>query len=172
MAPGMILSLLAEGQRKEVARSPQVAEMAIGRPDMLPHLIECLWSQQPTVVSHAAHALMTISMDHCTLLAPHTSRLLEAYELEQWEIKEQIAKILPKLRLTEAQAARFLDALRHTLKHHKSGIARTCALQGVVEMAKVNPAFGEAALAALVFASEQGSKALQARARKLAAMLE
>jgi len=162
-----LLDILAVGDRKQVALSGEAAALVIGAPDLVPELIAALHHDNSIIVSHAAHALLTVFKKAAALLRPHGEALLGAYGLQQWEIKEQLAKILPFLPLTNGQRQILICRLEETLKGHKSGIARTCALQAITDLAKSDEAFRTAALAALDFASDQPSKALQARARKL-----
>jgi len=166
-----ILDMQAEGDRKEIARATEAAALAEESPTVLATLVAALFHDDPATVSHAAHALMTLAKDHAPLLDPHREALARAYGLDQWEVKEQMAKILPQLGFRRSEQGRLMEEFDETLRHHKSGIARTCALQAMVDMAALDPTHTEAALSALDYAMRKGSKALQARARKLAGTL-
>ncbi|WP_286828630.1 MULTISPECIES: hypothetical protein [Kordiimonas] len=166
-----VLDMLAEGDRKDVARAADAAALAEESPTVLATLIAALFHEDPATVSHAAHALMTLAKDNVILLDPHREALARAYGLDQWEVKEQVAKILPRLSFRQSEQGRLMEEFDETLRHHESSIARTCALQAMVDMAALDPAHTEAALSALDYAIRKGSKALQARARQLAATL-
>lgn len=167
MEPGEISLLLAEGSRGSVAQSGKVPQAVVEDPALLETLIDCLQSDNATIVSHAAHALLTVSNMRLNLLAPHTDTLLAVLERDQWEILEQLAKILPQLELSGAQRDRLTERLKTVFYQGRSSIARTCALQALVDMAHEDAAIRADAGEALAFALENGSKAMQARARRL-----
>ncbi|NVJ97229.1 MAG: hypothetical protein HWE25_03695 [Alphaproteobacteria bacterium] len=171
MAPD-ILQMLAEGDRKEVARSGDVAVAAAESPETLALVVAALFHDEPAVVSHAAHALMTVAKKNAPLLNPHREALARAYGEEQWELKEQMAKILPQLSFRESEQGRLMEEFDATLRTHKSGIARTCALQAMVDIAAQNNAHAAMARQGLDYAQGHTSKALQARARKLGPLLD
>lgn len=171
MGEGDILALLAEGDRKEIARSGEAAAAAAECPRTLAVLVAALFHNNKTIVSHAAHALMTLAENHLTLLDPHREGLARAYGLEQWEVKEQLAKILPRLPFTPGEQGRLVEEFDETLKGHKSAIARACALEAMVQMARTDARFLPTAREALGYAGNAESKALQARARKLAPLV-
>lgn len=162
-----ILVALGEGDRKAVARSSEVAGVVIKRPELLTVVIDALGINDQTTVAHAAHALNTVVQEQPQLLEPHADALVRSYNYEQWEVLEQLGKILPKLPLTDAQVQAVADRSQHVFYHHTSAIARVCALQCFMDMAAINPSMKLAADDMLQHALTSESKALQARARKL-----
>ncbi len=162
-----LLDKLATGERKQVALSGEVAVLVAATPKLLPDLISALSHENPVVASHAAHALFTLACQSKALLEPYASDLLAAYSIDQWEAKEQLAKILPALDLSSAQRRLLAHQLDVTLRSHKSTIARVCALQAIADLARQDKEYISLALTALDYADSQSSKALEARARKL-----
>lgn len=162
-----LLGKLATGERKQVALSGEVAALVVTNPKFLPDLISALYHENPVVVSHAAHALHTVAGQSRALLEPYRSALLAAYSVDQWEAKEQLAKILPTLNLNSVQRDNLAHLLDVTLRGHQSAIARVCALQAIADLARQDKKYIRLALGALDYVNSQSSKALEARARKL-----
>ncbi len=167
MQPGEIMTMLAEGQRKAVANSTIVAKIVLNSPDHVQTLVDALSSPNKTIVSHAAHALLTVFRKNPSLVQPFAKQLLAAFGRGQWETLEQLAKILPGLKLSPPQQKTLLQRLEAVFYKDTSSIARTGALQALDDMARHHAAFRQASGRALKFAMEEGSKAMQARARKL-----
>lgn len=165
-----ILRELAEGKRGAVARSSAVAAYVLEHPAELSNLIAALSLRDAIVVSHAAHAMLTVFKRAPDLFQEHRDALLAILQKQdQWEVIEQLSKILPHLGLGAADRHKLLVRLQTLFEEHRSSIARTCALQAIVDMADLDDAFDDAATAALKLALETGSKAMQARARNLMA---
>lgn len=167
MQPGEIMTMLAEGQRKAVANSTVVAKLVLKSPEHVGTLVDALSSPNTTIVSHSAHALLTVFKNNPALLQPFSKQLLAAFQQGQWETLEQLAKILPGLNLSPPQQKTFLQRLEAVFYQDTSSIARTGALQALDDMARHHKAFRQASGRALKYALEEGSKAMQARARKL-----
>ena len=167
MQPGEIMAMLAEGPRNAVANATVVAKMVLKEPKLAGTLVEALASPNKTIVSHAAHALFTVFKTNPALLQPFAKQLLKAFSGSQWEKLEQLAKILPGLSLSEPDQASFRERLEMIFYKDKSSIARTNALQALHDLGEKHAAFQEASVKALKFALEEGSKAMQARARNL-----
>ncbi len=159
--------MLAEGPRNAVANATVVAKMVLKEPKLAATLVEALASPNKTIVSHAAHALHTIFKTNPALLQPFVRQLLKAFSGSQWETLEQLAKILPGLKLSAPQEKSFRERLEAVFYKDKSSIARTNALQAIYDLGKQHVAYQEASVKALKFALEEGSKAMQARARNL-----
>lgn len=165
-----ILEALGEGERKAVARSSEVAAFMLKNSGYLPVVLEAFSSADETIVAHAAHALHTVFRSNACLLHEHTDRLVQYYHINQWEVLEQLGKILPGLPLTDAQVRTVADRAEQVLRHHKSAIARAFSLQCLVTLALQRPYLKSQAESALKFATVSKTKALQARARKLLAL--
>ena len=167
MKEAEILLALANGDRKEVARSTEVAHQIIADPSLMPYLMEGLIHGDETTRSHAAHACLTISQENLELLEAVKDTLITALMADQWELLEQMAKILPQLDLDAHDVALVAGRLGDVFEDSKSSIARTCALEAMVHLSDQYPALKGASEAMLQYALEEGTKAMQARARKL-----
>lgn len=167
MQPGEIMEMLAEGERKAVAKSKAVAMAVLANPKTVKILVDALSSSNPTIVSHAAHALLTVFRKKPSLLKPFADQLLRAFQRNQWEILEQLAKILPGLDLPKPKQRTLVARLEQIFYQGKSSIARTSALQALNDLGAQHQVWRDRSGKAMKFAFEQGSKAMQARARKL-----
>jgi len=168
-----IFQALTEGKRGAVARSTEVAEYLLKHPDELPALIKALASVNTVLVAHAAHALLTVFHRGAGLLEPYKAELLTLLLAgEQWELLEQMAKVMPYLGFNEVDRQHMNDRFWHIVHYGQSSIARACAVQALVDMAHSEKRFERQAQAALTYALEKGSKAMQARARNLLARPE
>lgn len=167
MQPGDIMELLAEGRRNAVANSTAVAKIVIKSPQLVATLVDALTSPNKTVGSHAAHALFTVFQKHPDLLQPFAGQMLKAFGKGQWETLEQLAKILPGLKLTKPQQKTFLKRLESVFYKGNSSIARTSAMQAINDLAAYHAAYRDVSVKVLTFALTEGTKAMQARARKL-----
>lgn len=167
MQPGEIMEMLAEGERKAIAKSTAVALAVLANPLMTKILVDALSSPNPTIVSHAAHALLTVFRKNPALLKPFADQLMKAFKRDQWEILEQLAKILPGLDLPKPKQRTLVDRLEQIFYDSPSSIARTSALQALDDLGAQHKVWRERSTKAMKFAFEQGSKAMRARARKL-----
>ena len=167
MQPGDIITMLAEGPRNAVANATVVAKMVLKDPKLASTLVDALASPNKTVVSHAAHALFTVFKSNPALLQPFVGQFLKALSGNQWEALEQLAKILPGLKLSDRQQSSLVERLEAIFYQGKSSIARTNAMQALYDLSEKHAVFQDASVKALKFAFEEGSKAMQARARNL-----
>ncbi len=162
-----IVAALSEGKRGAVARSTDVANYVIAEPTNLANLIDALSVEDSIVVSHAAHACLTIFEIRCDLLVPYKQHLLSILlQRDQWELIEQLSKIIPHLGCTSAEGNALWIRLLSIVENGRSSIARTCALQALADMADLDPVYEPYAARAIHYALEKGTKAMQARARK------
>lgn len=134
---------------------------------LIPDLIALLDDGDPVVVSHAAHAAMQIAQKNPSVFDPHVRHLITLLQaLRQWEIGEQLPKILTACKLTAAQAREIADILLVNLES-QFNIVAACSLQAIVDLASDERIDGEQADQALERALASPRKALSARARKL-----
>ncbi len=159
---------LAEGKRGAIARSTEVACYIAENPAEFTLLLRLLGSSDAVVVSHASHALQTLGKCVPSLLQSYSDEIMSILKTtDQWEFIEAFSKIFSILKIgieTQSEAAL---RLQHLLQTNKSSIARTCALETLVMFAQENACFESEAREALIDALENGTKAMQARARKL-----
>jgi hypothetical protein len=167
MAQPTLSSILQGGDRRSLGRSNQVVALILGQPQRFPELLECLWRDDPVVRMRAADAAEKISAQRGELLHPFKAELLGfAGETSQQELRWHLALMIPRLPLTRAERRRA-SALFKGFLNDRSSIVRTCALQGLAELAQGNPELRPEAIGIMEQASRTGTPAMKARARRL-----
>lgn len=163
---------LHEGDRRETGTSEIVAAMALSDLKVLGAVLECLDDPDPGVVSHAAHALMRVGEQRPELFDPSCDFLLERLAgPKQWEIGEQLPKILVRMNLSDIQ----VETLARTLERNTASewsIVAACSLQAIVDLALAGRIDAKRAESQLNSALSSKRKALAARARVLSARLD
>ena len=158
---------LKEGDRRVVGAAGSVADLVRRDPDLVAELIGLLDDEDAAVVSHTCHAMMQIAQDRPALFDPFADALLDRLEkLRQWEIGEQLPKILVRVSLSDRQVAMLYDILSSNIRN-RSNIVAACALQGIVDLARDGRVERARAQSALDAALHSERKALSARARRL-----
>lgn len=161
--------VLGSGDRKEVGRTTEVALEVLDNPAMLPDLLSCLSASDETVISHAAHAVMQIGAEDNQLFQPHVDQLIHTLEHRtQWEIGEQLPKVICELDLTPEQVDRLVPVLVAQIDD-KSAIAAACALSGLKRLGDRGLISAKAVEGQLATALQSPRKAVAARARRLVA---
>tara|TARA_R110002096_G_scaffold169810_14_gene341659 strand:- start:465 stop:971 length:507 start_codon:yes stop_codon:yes gene_type:complete len=163
-----IIAALAEGKRSAIAGSSDVAHYVVGKPEAVGLLIEALSSSDAIVAAHAAHACLSVFKACPDRLLPYRKTLLAVlHQRDQWELIEQLTKIVPQLGCTDEEQKSLSRRLMDVVGYGTSSIARTCALQGLVDLASIDEFYETNASQAIAYALENGTKAMKARARKL-----
>ncbi len=158
---------LAQGQRGEIGAAASVARDIIETPRLVEPVIAALEDGDPAIVAHAAHALMQVSLDEPTIFDAHVEKLLNLFEAgSQWEIGEQLPKILVRCTMSDVQIGRLAQALKGKLQN-KSNIVAACALSGLAALAERGAIGGDVLDTAIEEALNSPRKALAARARRL-----
>ena len=167
MAQITLSSILQGGDRRSLGQANHVVTLVLGQPRRFPELLECLWCDDPLVRMRAADAAEKISAQRAELLHPFKAELLGlAGETSQQELRWHLALMIPRLPLVPAERKRVVALLKEFLTD-RSSIVKTCALQGLVEMARGNREIRREAIGIVEEASRMGTPAMKARARKL-----
>jgi len=158
---------LQGGDRRSIGNSNRIAAEVLRRPRRFAELIECLWVDDPIVRMRAADAAEKVSVRRPELFYSYKKELLGlADEATQAELRWHLALMIPRLRLDGAEREWARSTLRRYLRDDSS-IVKTCALQGMAELA-VGDANAEAAMVTLLKrGSRMGTPAMRARSRKL-----
>ena len=160
---------LLSGDRRELGDATTVARGVLDDPGLLPLLVDCLEDGDATVVSHAAHAAMQVSRDRPDLFQSFAGRLTGILAASPvWEIGEQLPKILARLDLDPAQAARLQTVLERKAEAD-SAIAAASALTALVDLAGRGLIDPDDARRVVERALSSPRKAVAARARRLLA---
>ncbi len=163
----ILSSVLQGGDLRSLGEANRVAALILNQPERFAELLECLWHDDPVVRMRAADAAEKITARKPELLRPFKLELLGlARETGQQEVRWHLALILPRLPLAGREFAGAVALLTEFL-NDRSAIVKTCALQGLAEMAKIKPEFREGVIAQMETAARTGSPAMKARARKL-----
>jgi hypothetical protein len=167
MAQNKLSSILQGGDRRSLGRANRVAALVLGQPERFPELLECLWCDEPVVRMRAADAAEKASAQRAELLYPFKTELLGlAAETIQQELRWHLALMIPRLPLTRAERKRTVALLKEFLSD-RSSIVKTCALQGLAELAQSDPELRSDVIIVVERASRTGTPAMKARARKL-----
>jgi hypothetical protein len=159
--------ILQGGDRRSIGNSNRVADAVSRNPHRLSELIECFWSDDLLVRMRAADAAEKVSVKRPEFLAPFKAELLGlAQETTQAELRWHLALMLPRLPLSRAERDRARSTLQRYLSD-RSSIVKTCALEGVAELAKGDAVLEAEVIELLEEACRTGTAAMKARSRKL-----
>ncbi|MBI5868034.1 MAG: hypothetical protein HZB43_07055 [candidate division Zixibacteria bacterium] len=152
-----------------MGKSTYVAGLVRREPSLAAELVGVLLSEDKTAVAHAAHALMEVAMSNPEIIQPLRRKLMvEISDIGQWEVREQLCKVLPRLWLSPKDrniaAGIFVRYLAD-----KSSIVRACALQGLADLAMIDPKRRVPTRKLIEAAAQSGTAAVRARARRLLA---
>ena len=167
MPRNRLRNLLEGTDRRSIGRANDVAALVLRQPQRFPELIGLLWSNDPVLRMRAADAVEKISSQEPGLLEPFKAELLGLLlEAEQKELRWHVALMIPRLPLTRMERQRAAEGLRRYLGD-SSSIVKTFALQGLTDLAKVEPSLLPETREILETAERAGTLAMKARARKL-----
>lgn len=159
--------MLRGGDRREISVATEAAAIARNDPALVEKLVGWLLAKDAILRSRAAWALKEISKTNPERLQPHKKRFLsDVARIDQWEVQEQLCKILPRLRLTVPELSRAVR-IAYACLAHPSGIVRSSGLQALSELADQDPEVQPQVLTLLRQALLDGSPAMQARAQKI-----
>ncbi len=162
-----LLALLGGEDRRSIGHSDQVAAIVSKTPSLFPQLITGLWSKDPLVRMRAADAAEKVSRENPELLQPHKHELLSLMaETEEQELCWHLAAMVPRLSLTSRECQCAAAQLRNYLES-RSSIVKTSALQGLADLAKIDPDLRPQTIKILRKAARSGTPAMKARSRKL-----
>jgi hypothetical protein len=158
---------LQGGDRRSLGNANRIAAHVLKNPARFTELIECMWSDDPVVRMRAADAVEKISVRKPGFIAPFKAELLGlADEATQAEVRWHLALMLPRLPLTKSERTRFTARL-HAYLDDRSSIVKTCALQGLADMARSNLSDAANLLELLQQVCRTGTAAMKARSRRL-----
>ncbi len=165
--PQSLRTLLSEGDRRTVGQVSTVVDLVLADCNRLAELIPLITDPQPELAMRAADATGKISRDHADWLQPYRRTILRIPEqTSQPEPCWHWCQIIPRLQLTSRQVTSIVDRMVSFLDS-PSSILKTFALQGLVDMCDHNPKLVPRVRKIVAEAARTGTKAMQARARKL-----
>lgn len=167
-----IRGMLAAGGPLAAGRACEVAALILAHARKAPQLIECLWDEDPGAANRAADALERATCHRPSLAQPWKDSLLGLLpEAGQIKLRWNLALIVPRLELTVPECRRAAATLRTWLED-RSSIVKTCAMHGLAELTRQDPAMLPEALDMLRILARSGTPAQRARGRILLRKLE
>jgi hypothetical protein len=167
-----IRKMLEGGDRHSIGRADEVAELVRREPKRAGGLVECLWDSDRMVVARAANALEKASREAPSMLKPYKAALLGLMaEVEQKELRWQLALMVPRLKLTAAECTRVAQILEGWLED-SSSLVKTFAMQGLFDLIRQSPSLQPMVLDVLRTSSRCGTAAMRARGRILLKRME
>jgi len=162
-----ILALLGGGDRRSIGCSDAVAAAVSKNHRLFPTLMEGWWSEDSLVRMRAADATEKVTRKHPDLLCPYKKELLVLMvEAEQQELRWHLAAIVPRLPLNPRERRVAFSIMRGYLRD-RSSIVKTCALQAMADLAAQDSSMRPGVIEILRRSSQDGTRAMKARSRKL-----
>ena len=167
-----ILRALKGGDRRSIGNSDAVARRISSDPKLFAQAFNAILSRDPLLRMRAADAVEKATRQHPELLRPFKSKLLrQVAAIEQQEVRWQVALMLPRLQLTPTEVDLAVSILLDYLAD-KSSIERTCAMQGLADLALQHHRLSTRVIALIESLTANGSAAMRSRGRKLLARLK
>ena len=166
-----LLKLLKGTDRRSIGRSNTVAALVLKHPESRSfgtgQLVRAMWDTDYVVRMRAADALEKASIQEPAIIFPFKSELLGLLaEATQQELRWHLALMVSRLPLSPEERRRAAQTLRRYLDD-RSSIVKTCALQGITELAEQDASLRADAIDLLRAAARSGTAAMRARSRKL-----
>jgi hypothetical protein len=162
-----IRDVLLAGDRRTLGRSDEVLEFVAAKPAALRQVMDCLFDADAGVCLRASDVVEKVSQIDAGLVQPFKGLLLGLLaEVTQIEVRWHLALIVPRLRLSRAECRQVAGILRSYLED-RSSIVKTCALQGLSDLARQDGLLKPEVRELLESAAASGTAAMRARARKL-----
>jgi HEAT repeat protein len=160
---------LSGGDRRSIGRADGVAREISAHPKLFSQAFEAVLSSDPVVRMRAVDAIEKATRNRPELLRPYKRTILKKIAaIDQQEVCWHVALMLPRLNLTSTERDLAVSILLDYLEH-KSSIVRTCAMQGLAELAMENAQLRKHVIPLLQSLTENGTAAMRARGRKLLA---
>lgn len=167
-----IRAMLLPGHRISPGRAPEVAALLLKQPRMTSRVVGLLWDEEAGVANRAADALERASYHQPELLSHWKDALLGRMSDATFnKLRWNLALMIPRVRLTAAEAERAASVLR-TWLDDRSSIVKTATMQGLAGLTRWNQALAPGVLDTLRILSRSGTPAMRARGRILLVRLE
>jgi hypothetical protein len=172
MKKNSVLAMLEGGDRRSIGRADEVAALVLRSPRLFGALVKGLWSEKAVVRMRAADAAEKVTRTRPEWLATYKKELLGLLrEAEEQEVRWHLTMMVPRLELDAKDRGAAMEALREYLED-KSSIVKTCALEGLAELAGKDVELRAGVVEILREATRSGTAAMRARGRKLLLGLE
>ena len=162
-----IRPFLAGGDRRSIAESDRVRDLVEQEPDLVAALAALTEDEDWLVSQRAFDLLEKIAHEHPDWVEPYKAIFLgPAADSDKWEIRLQIVRALPLFRWTSRDRARATGILVENVSYPQTFV-RAWALDSLATFAQTDSRLIPAVHQHLAEFERSGSKALQARARKI-----
>ncbi len=148
------LRKLEKGDKRSIGRSNEVVSEVLAKPTLFHVVFSGLSADDPLIRMRAADAVEKITAHH------------EVAATGEKELRWHVAQMLPRLDLTAQERRRVFRMLLGYL-NDRSSVARTFAMQALVDVARDSPALLPVARQRISKLAVTGSPAMKARGRKL-----
>jgi hypothetical protein len=166
-----LLEKLSGGDRRSIGRSEEVVSVVLQQPVLFAVLIEGLSVDDSVVRMRAADAMQKVSLIHPECLLEHKKQLIQiAAQARQKEVRWHLAQVLPRLARHHRENIPIVDILTTYLQDNSS-IVRTFVMQAYADIAERDETLRPSLVAKIQTLTHTGTKAMQARGRKLVARL-
>jgi hypothetical protein len=136
-------------------------------------LVAGLLSDDRVLVMRTADSIEKITRTNASYLQPHRSLLLSLLsEADHKELKWHLAQILTRVKLDKEEQKQVASKLRRwALDKSESRIVRVNALQGIFDLAMINPAFSKDLQDLLKTVEPEPVPSIRARIRKIKSLI-
>ncbi|MDB5071147.1 MAG: hypothetical protein JWM87_2258 [Candidatus Eremiobacteraeota bacterium] len=167
-----IAGVLQGGDPRSLKGVTRAVDDVLHDPALFAGLVQAMEHDDPIVRMRAADAAEKITRTNPEYLEPYKGRVLNtAANAEQPSLRWHHAQMLPRLRLDASEHKQAVAILKRYLAD-RSAIVKTCAMQGLAEVAMAEPSLRRSILPLLRKATETGTAAMRARGRRLLEALE
>jgi hypothetical protein len=171
-------AMLSEGRNRiSSGRAAEVVDLVRANPKRARQLLECLWDEESAVAMRAADALEKLTRCRTSDRDPALKAILallqrswkepligQLGEATENKLRWCLASVAPRLRLTASECRRVAEILQSCLGG-RSSIVKTCALQGLADLARQDDALLPEAIDLLRIHGRSGTAAMRARGR-------
>lgn len=163
----LFLAQLTGGRRGSLGDAPEVLNHCLQQPEIIHEIWLGLAQHDLVLRSRCAWLIRHLCLQQTQLIQPFLRQIIEQMKNEkQWEVREQLCIVVGQLKLKPAQRSRILELLQHYLLD-RSSIVKTCALQGLSDLALQDAQLKFKVLDILHRIGCEGTPAMRARTRKL-----
>jgi hypothetical protein len=162
-----IVELLRGGDPRSLKGVTRVVDDVLHDPARFDELMQAMAHDDAVVRMRAADAAEKISRTNPECLEPFKSTLLLAAAMaEQPSLRWHLAQIVPRLRLDAPERKHAAAVLRRYLSD-TSAIVKTCAMQGLADIALADASLRPSIVPILRNATKTGTAAMRARGTRL-----
>ena len=163
-----IIDYIAYGDKRTVAGVAEVVRLLDKEPKQLKCLFEAINQDDEPLNMRALDAIEKASRDRYTILQPYKKNILnDLMYYQQKEVRWHVAQLLPRLKLTKLEFNKVLNYLITEYLVDPSSIVKSNTLTALYELREQDFQAVEKFMPVIESAVRNGTKAMQARYRKL-----